>query len=162
MGGYTGSSTRTELSAALIAIAANGPVHIGTDSKAFRDKAIQLLHKLRNKRPIKTNWKTTADGDLWEDFVKAAKAKNAYAIRITKVKGHVTDEQVTNKDYRLVDKLGNDQADAAADIGVKVHGADTIRLANIMRIRYKQYTTLMIKIAKHLVEGDLIPAGSLT
>ncbi len=30
--GYTGSSTRTELAAAIIALVANGPVHIGIDS----------------------------------------------------------------------------------------------------------------------------------
>ena len=43
MGGYTGSSTRTELAAAIIAMMANGPVHIGTDSQAFKDKADGIL-----------------------------------------------------------------------------------------------------------------------
>ncbi len=38
IGGYTGSSTHTELTAAIIALVANGPVHIGTDSQAFMDK----------------------------------------------------------------------------------------------------------------------------
>ena len=39
IGGYTGSSTRTELAAGIIALCANGPAHIGSDSKAFVDKA---------------------------------------------------------------------------------------------------------------------------
>ncbi len=42
IGGYTGSSTRTELAAALIAISANGPTHIGTDSQAFVTKLTKL------------------------------------------------------------------------------------------------------------------------
>ena len=42
IGGYTGSSTRTELAAAIIALVANGPVHIGTDSQAFLDSKHHL------------------------------------------------------------------------------------------------------------------------
>ena len=47
IGGYTCSSTRTELAAAIIALVANGPVHIGTDSQAFLEKAQWILGHLR-------------------------------------------------------------------------------------------------------------------
>ncbi len=50
IGGYTGSSTRTELAAAIIAIAANGPIHIGTDSQAFKDKAQAVMYRIRHKQ----------------------------------------------------------------------------------------------------------------
>ncbi len=33
IGGYSGSSTRTELAAGILAVLTNGPVHIGSDSK---------------------------------------------------------------------------------------------------------------------------------
>ena len=35
VGGFSGSSTRTELSAAIISIAANGPIHLASDSESF-------------------------------------------------------------------------------------------------------------------------------
>ena len=78
IGGFGGSSTRTELAAAIVAIIANGPVHIGSDSQAFIDKASDILHKLRIGKPVKCNWKTTSDGDLWEHFTEAAIAKGQY------------------------------------------------------------------------------------
>jgi hypothetical protein len=95
IGGYGGSSTRTELAAAIVAIVANGPVHIGTDSQAFIDKASDILHKLRTGKRIKYNWKTLSDGDLWEHFTHAAIAKGPKSIRPTKVKGHVSAQQVS-------------------------------------------------------------------
>ena len=64
IGGYTGSSTRTELAAAIIALNANGPIHLGTDSQAFMDKANWILGCLRSKKPHKVRWGTTSDGDL--------------------------------------------------------------------------------------------------
>ena len=39
IGGFGGSSTRCEIAACILALAAPGPVHIGTDSKATMDKA---------------------------------------------------------------------------------------------------------------------------
>ena len=38
IGGYSGSSTRTEIAAGIIAACANGPVHIGSDSEVFVPK----------------------------------------------------------------------------------------------------------------------------
>ncbi len=64
IGGYHGSSTRTELAAAIVAIMANGPIHIGTDSQAFMDTAIDILFLLRANKSVNYNWKTMVDGDL--------------------------------------------------------------------------------------------------
>ena len=52
IGGYTGSSTRTELAASIIAISANGPTHIGTDSQACCDKSNEILWYIRAKKHI--------------------------------------------------------------------------------------------------------------
>ena len=43
IGGFSGSSTRTELAAGIVALQACGPVHIGSDSSAFVTKANILL-----------------------------------------------------------------------------------------------------------------------
>ncbi len=132
IGGYTGSSTRTELAARIIAICANGPVHIGTDSKAFMDKAHGIMHRIRHHRGGRINYKVVYDGDLWEHFEKAVKTKGVHAIRITKVQGHVTQEQVDSKQYRAVDKRGNDKADEAADVGSALYGKDVIDTARFL------------------------------
>ncbi len=118
IGGFSGSSTRTELAAAIIALAANGPIHIGTDSQAMLDRAQWILKHLRKGKRHKTNWQTTPDGDLWHHFEEAARAKGWKSIRITKVKGHATQMQVDGGAVKDCDKAGNDQADQAADIVV--------------------------------------------
>ena len=156
IGGFGGSSTRTELAAAIVAILANGPVHIGSDSQAFIDQASDILHKLRIGKPCKYNWKTTSDGDLWEHFTKAAIAKGPKSIRLTKVKGHVTTQQVLDKVFRACDKKGNDKADEAADLAVEMHGEDVISIAKILHNRHRKYTSFMKDVAKHIVEAYLI------
>ncbi len=156
IGGYHGSSTRTELAAAIVALMANGPIHIGTDSKAFMDKAIDILYKLRSDLPIKLNWKTMSDGDLWEHFTKAAEAKGPNSINITKVKGHVTTQQILDNIYRDVDKQGNDRADKAAEIAVNTHGEDVVRSAGILHKRHQRYIKFMKDVALHIVEAYLI------
>ncbi len=156
IGGYSGSSTRTELAAAILAISANGPVHIGTDSQAFHDKAIKILGDLRRGKKQKRSWQLVSDGDLWQHFEQAAKAKGINAIRITKVKGHVNQDQVNSGKYRQVDKDGNDKADAAADIATKMHGEEVVSVAKILSIRHKQYGNFMKQVAKHIVEAYLI------
>ena len=156
IGGYSGSSTRTELAAAIIALMANGPIHIGTDSQAFLDKASWILGYLKANKKHKVNWRTSPNGDLWHHFEQAAKAKGPKSIRITKVKGHVTQEQVDINTHRACDKAGNDQADHAADIVVKLHGEGVVSIARILRKRYYDYTIFMNKVAKHIIEAYLI------
>ena len=71
IGGYSGSSTRTELAAGIIALCAEGPVHIGSDSEVFVKRANQLIQQVADAEYINHNWKFTSDGDLWEHFYKA-------------------------------------------------------------------------------------------
>ncbi len=156
IGGYTGSSTRTELAAAIIALAANGPVHIGTDSQVFHDKALLILGHLRKGKRGKSNWQLVSDGDLWYHFEMAAKAKGPKAIRISKVKGHVKQVQVDDGIYTQRDKDGNDQADHAADLATQMHGADVVSMASILHKRHDRYTAFMKQVAKHIIEAYLI------
>ena len=64
LAGYGCSSTRAELAAGIVAIAANGPVHLGTDSKAFLDKAPYVLDLCRSGAEPKRPWNVQTDGDL--------------------------------------------------------------------------------------------------
>ena len=82
--GYGGSSTRMELAAGIIAISADGPAHVGTDSKAFCEKA-QYVHQLANeRRGPRRPWSLHTDGDLWHIYHQHVVAKGTQAIRITK------------------------------------------------------------------------------
>ncbi len=144
------------MAAAIIAVLANGPVHIGSDSQTFVDKANYLLLCLRMRKPHNIVWRTSSDGDLWDHFEKAIIAKGPKSIRITKVKGYVTQKQVDAQKYRLCDKVGNDKADQAADIAVSMHGKPAIQLAKLWHDRHRYYAIFMQKVAKHIIEGYLI------
>ena len=90
IGGHNGSSTRTELAAGIIAICAHGPVHIGSDSKAFVDTANLMMRDIAKKRKPRKQWKLVSDGDLWEHFHKAISAKGVHSVQISWIKGHAT------------------------------------------------------------------------
>ena len=138
VGGRAGRSTRTELAAALIAIACDGPMHIGTDSKAFRDRAVRYLAHLRDPSASPLRIATIADGDLWDLFLRCAASKGPHSIRISKVKGHVTDDMVASGMHEAQHKDGNDRADAAATEGIGAHGPEVNELFRVLRIRAAQ------------------------
>ena len=69
--GHCGSSTRSDLAAAIIALVVPGPVHIGTDRQAMMDTMNNLLawHEMKQRKskwPLKKPWAMVNDGDLWE------------------------------------------------------------------------------------------------
>ena len=156
IGGYGGSSTRTELAAGILAISCSGPVHLGTDSAAFKEKADSILASLHCNSKIDLNWKLQTDGDLWEHFYKAVVAKGPAAVCISKVKGHATSEQVVAGVVTEQDNRGNDLADAAADKGVLVHGEVLVKIAGRFDQRHRDYGDFMHDVHKHIVEGHLI------
>ena len=119
--GFGGSSTRMEIAAAIIALASRQPVHMGTDSKAFMDKALKLHHLIEQDKQPRRTWGTQHDGDLWKIYYEHAKHKGTNAIAITKMKGHAT-QKIEDNVVRECDKLGNDMADSAAEEGVKLLG----------------------------------------
>ena len=122
IGGLAGGSTRTELAAAIVAMSADGPVHVASDSKAFVSKAHKMQKQMLKGKTIKRQWKLMSDGDLWEHFHKALVAKNPYAFKATWVKGHATDEHISKGITTQAHKEGNFEADRAADIGANLHG----------------------------------------
>ena len=64
VGGFNGNSTRAELAAGLVVICADGPIHIGSDSKAFVDKANALINNVSKGKRFKKHWSLMSDGDL--------------------------------------------------------------------------------------------------
>ena len=156
IGGYAGSSTRTELAAGIIGLSAHGPVHIGSDSRAFVDTANKYINLINRKARIKKPWKLISDGDLWQHFYEAVQAKGTNAIRITWVKGHATEEHIKKRITNEQDKIGNDVADKCADIGTALHGEDLIKLSKIMQRRHNKYLNFMKEVSHHIVEAYMI------
>ena len=73
--GMGGSSTRAEIAAGIIAMAADIEVHMGTDSKSFMDRAMIILQMMKDQRKPKRPWSTQKDGDSWHIFCEMAKQK---------------------------------------------------------------------------------------
>ena len=129
VGGYSGSSTRTELAAGIVALCAHGPIHIGSDSKAFVDGANFYIDCMRMGKPHNHNWKLISDGDLWEHFHAALSAKGFLAVRATWVKGHATEQHVRDGVTSQVNRTHNNHADATADFGVDEHTQGILAIA---------------------------------
>ena len=75
IGGFAGSSTRTELAAGIIALCAEGPVHIGSDSQVFVDGANWYVECIRHHKKHNTIWKLKSDGNLWETSIWPSRPK---------------------------------------------------------------------------------------
>ena len=116
--GHRASSTRAQLGAGIAAMMAKAPTHQGTDSMSYLVKAQEILKCKLPKKP----WNILTDGDLWKWFAEVVEAKGAEAIRLTKMKGHATDQMVQEGKVKQEHKDGNDGSDEAADIGVEQHG----------------------------------------
>ncbi len=156
IGGFSGSSTRTELAAGIVAVSAHGPVHIASDSRVFVDSANHLLSLLKRGRECKVKWKLVSDGDLWQHFVKAVEAKGPHSVRATWVKGHASDAHVAKGITTQANKEGNDIADSTADLGVELYGGNVLKVAKLLYARHQKYQAFMIDLSKHIVEAYFI------
>ena len=156
IGGLTGSSTRTEPAAAIIALSARGPVHIAPDSQAFVKRALRIVKQLRNGVDKAKRWKLVSDGDLWEHFHKALKAKGPNAFWGTWVKGHATEEHIVKGITTQTHRKGNENADKIADLGANLYGKDQQQVADVYHRRHNKYYRLMKDIVIHITEAYLI------
>ena len=57
------------------------------------------------------------DGDLVALVQHMIRTRGRHTVRVTKVKGHANDDDVQHGRVRLLDRLGNIEADIAADLG---------------------------------------------
>ncbi len=154
--GFGGSSTRAELGAGILAIAADGAVHIGTDSRAFKDKAEGVINLVALGKKPKKPYASQKDGDLWQIFANYVAAKGPTAIRISKVKGHATEADIEEGKVIRQHREGNDKADLAAKKGIQKHGEDFVKLAGWFATRHQRYISPIMDIHSHLIEGSVI------
>ena len=108
-----------------------------------------ISHDLQPKRP----WALHKDGDLWGTYHDHVKAKGVHAIKISKVKGHATQDMIEDKTVRQVDKDGNDFADNAAAEGVGLHGKQVIKLGARWAQRHRKHCDFLTKLYEYIIEA---------
>ena len=88
-------------------------IHIGIDNlNVLRGVAALLSHKVpRSPLPL------VKDGDLLATIHSMLCLRGFDTVHVSKVKGHATRTMVDNGDVRLEDRVGNNGANAAADLG---------------------------------------------
>ena len=156
IGGFSGSSTRSELAAGIIAACANGPVFLASDSEVFVTGAAKIMDDINEGIPISRNWKLVSDGDLWEHLCKALMAKGPHSFKVKWVKGHATDAHIQAGVISAPDRDGNHKADANANMGNQLHGEGTLTVMSALTERFKNYVNFMHKVAFHIIESYLI------
>ena len=104
---------RAEFWGAIVALQAYWPCHLGIDNLHVARSIGRLLDYDCLTKPLPL----VKDGDLITLARYMIRARGRETVRVTKVKGHAEDVDVQQGRVRLVDKQGNDEADAAADIG---------------------------------------------
>ena len=84
---------------------------VDKDGRMILGGAASTLHR---KMPWKSPWGLSKDGDLWQHFHGMVQPKSPDAVKLTKVKGHVTRHMVADGLVDACDQEGNDEADIAA------------------------------------------------
>ena len=110
---------RAELWGVIAALQASKPVHLGVDNANVVGHVGRMLAGKMPGRP----YELLADGDLLVLVHRLLDARGPGTTNISKVKGHADEGLVRGGRVRELDKVGNDMADHAADLGRRRVGA---------------------------------------
>ncbi len=149
--GPNASSTRSELAGGIAALLAPYPIHLGSDSRSFVNKANLILKGAI--RMTDKPWQLHHDGDLWQLFANIVEQRGASSVRISWVKGHAKqrhlDEGITTE-WR---KKGNDRADAIAGRkGHTAHPKGLLILGDLLADRQRAYEELITHVHKVIAQ----------
>ena len=112
-------------------------------------RAFEVARKLR--RPEAKHWQLQKDGDVWHAIWRVILAKGPGAIKVSKVKGHATAEDIEEGKATAVDKAGNDVADSLVRNATALHGKGTVGLAYWLEGRHKAYCKMMGEIQQFII-----------
>ena len=128
-------STRAEIVAATAMLAAPVPCHIGIDNLntvRFASCLIQDINHM-TKKP----YGLIPNGDVLQEFHRHLRAKLAVSVKVSKVKGHATTDDVIEGRTTLSNKIGNDMSDRYATKGIKSHCPDAVQFSHKCGMREK-------------------------
>ena len=134
------SVQRAEYWGVILALQAYSGIHIGIDNmNVLRGVAALLSHRLpRSPLPL------MKDGDLLATIHSMLCLRGFETVKVSKVKGHATRAMVASGDVRLEDLVGNDGADAAADLGrLRQHDDVITARRNLLRVRRLWYPIML-------------------
>ena len=114
------SVQRAELWGVILALQGAKPVDLGVDNANVVGHVGRIL---AGKPPLRP-FQLLLDGDLLSLVQILILARGADSTTISRVKGHAEEGLVRRGQERMADKIGNDMADEAADIGRWRVGAD--------------------------------------
>ena len=103
---------RAELWGVIVALQSYWPCHLGIDNLNVA-WSVRLLDHGCLAKPLSL----IRDGDLVAVNQRMIRARRQDTVRVTKVKGHATEADVQQGRVREEDWFGNEEADAAADVG---------------------------------------------
>ena len=130
--GIEQSNNRAELLAAILAMyACTDDLEIRTDSTFVIDGFAKLQDNL--------TWSPCDNQDLWLTASKCLAARSR-PVRFTKVKGHAKQIDVDRGHVSVIDKYGNDAADALACAGADMHAVPSA-IVEDFGWRYSQAAT---------------------
>ena len=116
----------------ILAVQAYSGIHIGIDNmNVLRGVAGLLSHRVpRSPLPL------MKDGDLLITIRSMLSLRGFDTVKVSKVKGHATHAMVASGDVRLEDLVGNNGADAAADLGrLRQHDDVITARRDLLRVR---------------------------
>ena len=114
------SVQRAELWGVLVALQGCFRLHVGVDNLNVVNHMAGLINGRRAGRPFPL----VNDGDLLDLAQRILRWRGAGTAAVSKVKGHADEDMVARGKVWEVDRIGNNEADAAADLGRKrVHHA---------------------------------------
>ena len=119
------------------------PVEVRTDS-AYVANGILKHRGAWRKEGWKKKGRTIRNADLWKQLDDLLGARGPASYKLTKVKGHATEEDVARGAVAQADKVGNDEADTLAVAGAlrrfDPESLETIATAmNIQRMMVEIY-----------------------
>ena len=144
-----------------------------TDSRAMMTKAKQLIKKaeyrdscIRQGRkykegcPFKKPWGMQTDGGLWQVAWKAILTRGIGSQDVRWVKGHATEEDISQGRSSSHDKEGNDRSDTNADKGVEmVAGEGLVTLAKWAAQKYEGNLKFMARVHKMIAAVTMAEKG---
>ena len=95
----------------ILALQSDKAVHVGVDNLCV----VRHVGRLLDGLPPSIPFELVTDGDLLVLIRRMIDLRGSDTVRITKVKGHADEGMVADGRVRLVDRLGNNAADEAAD-----------------------------------------------
>ena len=104
---------RAELWGVIAALQASRPVHLGVDNANVVGHVGRVLAGRKPDRPLEL----LVDGDLVALVQKLVELRGPRTTAVSKVKGHADEGLVREGRVRELDRIGNDLADRAADLG---------------------------------------------